>query len=165
MPAWSAYVAPVLFVAILLAAAISDAMRRKIPNWTVLALVGLFIVAAVLKLTPTDPWWALGAAGIAFVVTYGLYHFDIIGAGDAKLFTAAALFAGMKFLPLFALLTALAGGLYAVGFVLVRPRLSLSRKKVLGLRCILASCCRLGCVSFAPRVGVGAHGVSAKGAG
>ena len=122
MPAWSAYVAPVLFVAILLAAAISDAMRRKIPNWTVLALVGLYVVAAVLKLTPTDPWWALGAAGIAFVVTYGLYHFDIVGAGDAKLFTAAALFAGMKFLPLFALLTALAGGLYAVGFLLVRPR-------------------------------------------
>jgi len=122
MPAWSAYVAPALFVALLGAAALSDLFRRKIPNWTVLALVGLYVVAAFAHVAPTGPWSALFAALIAFPVTYGLYHFGIMGAGDAKLFTAAALFAGLTWLMQFAVITAMLGGLLAIGFLVVRPR-------------------------------------------
>ncbi|MGE5502487.1 MAG: prepilin peptidase [Ignavibacteriales bacterium] len=119
---WSAYVAPGVFVAILLAAAVSDVARRKIPNWAVLGLIGLYVVIAVLGLAPTGPWSALGAALIAFPITYGLYHFDVMGAGDAKLFTAAALFAGLKFLLPLALITALFGGAIAIGYLVVRPK-------------------------------------------
>ena len=122
MPAWSVYVAPGLFVAILLVAAVSDGVRRRIPNWAVLGLVGLYVVIAVLGMAPTSPWWALVGALIAFPVTYGLYHFGIMGAGDAKLFTAAALFAGLKWLLPFALITAMFGGLFAIGYLIVRPR-------------------------------------------
>lgn len=122
MPEWSTYVAPGLFVAILLAAAISDGIRRRIPNWAVLGLIGLYVVVAVLDMAPVGPWSALGAALIAFPVTYGLYHFGIMGAGDAKLFTAAALFAGLKWLLPFALITALFGGLFAIGYLIVSPR-------------------------------------------
>lgn len=122
MPQWSAYVAPALFVVLLAAAALSDLVRRKIPNWTVLALVGLYVVVAMMDLAPTGPWSALGAALIAFPITYGLYHFGIMGAGDAKLFTAAALFAGLAWLMQFAIITALLGGVLAVGFLIVRPR-------------------------------------------
>jgi prepilin peptidase CpaA len=122
MAQWSAYVAPGLFVALLLAAAISDGLRRRIPNWAVLALVGLYAVIAVIGMAPTSPWSALGAALIAFPITYGLYHFGILGAGDAKLFTAAALFAGLHWLLPFALITTLFGGLFAIGYLIVRPR-------------------------------------------
>jgi len=122
MPEWSAYVAPGLFVALLLAAALSDGFRRRIPNWVVLGLIGLYVVIAVLGIAPTGPWPALGAALIAFPITYGLYHFGILGAGDTKLFTAVALFAGLNWLMPLALFTALFGGLFAIGFLIARPR-------------------------------------------
>jgi prepilin peptidase CpaA len=122
MPAWFSYVIPAVFVVLLGAAALSDLFRRKIPNWTVLALVGLYVEAAFTGVAPTGPWSALGAAVIAFPVTYGLYHFGIMGAGDAKLFTAAALFAGLAYLLQFALITALLGGVLAIGYLALRPR-------------------------------------------
>lgn len=122
MPAWLSYVIPALFIVLLAAAALSDFFRRKIPNWTVLALVGLYVLAAFAGLAPTGPWSALGAALIAFPVTYGLYHFNVVGAGDAKLFTAGALFAGLTWLLPFALITAMLGGVIAVGYLVFRPR-------------------------------------------
>lgn len=122
MAQWSAYVAPGLFVALLLAAAISDGLRRRIPNWAVLALVGLYAVIAVIGMAPTSPWSALGAALIAFPITYGLYHFCILGAGDAKLFTAAALFVGLKWLLPLAVITATFGGVLAIAFLIANPK-------------------------------------------
>jgi prepilin peptidase CpaA len=122
MPAWFSAVIPAAFVVLLGAAALSDLFRRKIPNWAVLALVGLYVVAAFTGVAPTGPWLALGAAVIAFPITYGLYHFGIKGAGDAKLFTAAALFAGLTWLLQFALITALLGGVLAIGYLALRPR-------------------------------------------
>ena len=65
---------------------------------------------------------ALAAAGIALIVCFGLYSFRIVGAGDAKLFIALSLFAGLKFLAVLALATALAGGLMVVALLLVQPR-------------------------------------------
>jgi len=125
MGEWTSYVAPGLFVALLLAAALSDGLRRRIPNWSVLALVGLYAVIAVLGQAPVGPWSALGAALIAFPITYGLYHFGIMGAGDAKLFTAVALFAGLKWLMALAIITAMFGGILAIGYLMVRPRRAL----------------------------------------
>lgn len=122
MPAWFSYVIPAVFVVLLGASALSDLFRRKIPNWTVLSLVGLYVVAAFTGAAPTGPWSALGAAVIAFPITYGLYHFGIMGAGDAKLFTAAALFAGLAYLLQFALITALLGGILAIGYLTLHPR-------------------------------------------
>jgi prepilin peptidase CpaA len=122
MPAWFSYVIPAVFVALLGAAALSDLFRRKIPNWTVLAMLALYVVAAFTGAAPTGPWSALGAALIAFPISYALYHFGIMGAGDAKLFTAAALFAGLAWLMQFAVITATLGGLIAIGVLIVRPR-------------------------------------------
>jgi prepilin peptidase CpaA len=109
---------------VLIWASVSDVRDRKIPNASVAAVLALFAVSAVLSggagLTS-----ALGAGAIAFAVGFGLFWFDIVGAGDAKLFAAAALFAGLGNLMIFALATALAGGLIAVGSVLTRPRRAL----------------------------------------
>jgi len=62
------------------------------------------------------------AGAIAFAVGYGLYVFKVIGAGDAKLFAALALFAGLSHLPLFALATVWTGGLMALVSLAAKPR-------------------------------------------
>lgn len=110
------------FAVLLVAAAFVDVRRRKIPNWTVLGLIVTYLAALPFGAAPT-PWVsALAAAAIAFAVTYPLYHFGVIGAGDAKLFLAAALFAGLGHLLLLACLTMVAGGALAVGSIVLRPK-------------------------------------------
>ena len=123
MPAdWTSWIAPGLFLALLAVAAVSDIARRKIPNWTVLALIVVWIGAAIAG-QAVGPWYlALAAGAIAFAIGYALYHFGLMGAGDAKLFTAGALFANLAFLLHFALITALLGGVLAIAYLLVRPR-------------------------------------------
>ena len=122
MPAWFSYVIPAVFVVLLGAAALSDLFRRKIPNWTVLALIVVWIGAAIAG-QAVGPWYlALAAAAIAFAIGYALYHFGLMGAGDAKLFTAGALFANLAWLFQFALITALLGGVLAIGYLILRPK-------------------------------------------
>src|SRR5258705_11163892 len=115
------YAVAAALTAVLIWAAVSDVMVRRIPNKAVLAVLGLF------------PLWAftvglaglgsgLVAAAIAFAVGYALYAFKIVGAGDVKLFAALALFAGMAHLPAFALATVWTGGLMAVCTLASRPR-------------------------------------------
>jgi prepilin peptidase CpaA len=107
---------------ILVWAAVSDVRKRIIPNVSVLALLGVFLAWAVLVLGFGQPLLsALLAAVIAFAVTFALYAFKVIGAGDSKLFAAAALFCGLGYLPLFALATVLAGGVIAVVSLAARP--------------------------------------------
>ena len=108
---------------ILVWAAVSDVQKRIIPNVSVLALLAVFLVWAVLVLGFGPPLVsALEAAAIAFVATFALYAFKVIGAGDSKLFAAAALFCGLGYLPLFALATVLAGGAIAAISLAARPR-------------------------------------------
>jgi prepilin peptidase CpaA len=113
-----------LLTAVLAVAAVTDVRERKIPNWTVLATLVLFIPWAVFHLHPlTWSLWALGVGVIAFAVTFGLYSAGLVGAGDSKLFAAVALFAGIgQIIPL-TLATAIIGGLVAMaGFVLAPAR-------------------------------------------
>jgi prepilin peptidase CpaA len=103
-------------------AAVSDVQKRIIPNVSVLALLAVFLGWAVLVLGFGAPLLsALAAAAIAFAVTFALYAFKVIGAGDSKLFAAAALFCGLGYLPLFALATVLAGGAIAAVSLASRP--------------------------------------------
>jgi prepilin peptidase CpaA len=119
---WTSWIAPGLFLALLAVAGISDIARRKIPNWTVLALVVVWIGAAIAG-QAIGPWYlALVAAVIAFAIGYALYHFGLMGAGDAKLFTAGALFANLAWMFQFALITALLGGVLAIGYLILRPK-------------------------------------------
>jgi prepilin peptidase CpaA len=110
-----------VFAAVLTWAAVSDVMTRKIPNIAVLALIGLFGLWAVAS-GLAGLGSALGAAAIGFAAGFGLYLFKIMGAGDVKLFGATALFIGLAYLPMFALATALTGGVMAAVSLLTRPR-------------------------------------------
>lgn len=108
---------------VLIWAACTDVMSRRIPNQAVIAVLCLYVVWLVLA-RGAGLWPALGAGVLSFVVGYILYLFRIMGAGDVKLFAAVALFAGLDHLLLLALATAISGGLIAVINMLVRPYLS-----------------------------------------
>ena len=75
---------------------------------------------------------ALAAGVIAFAVTFGLYSAGLVGAGDSKLFSAVALFAGLGGLGFFALATALAGGAVALAGLVARPTRAMVMVKMRG---------------------------------
>jgi prepilin peptidase CpaA len=106
-------------------AALSDVSSRRIPNAAVGVLFGLFLFRLVLD-RGAGAVSSFEAAGLSLVLTFGLYAFKVVGAGDSKLFTAAALFAGMVYLPYLALATALAGGALAVISFASRPQRALA---------------------------------------
>lgn len=109
-----------LFTLTLAAAAVSDALRRLIPNWTIVAIAILF-VGWVFVEPLVSMRGSLEAALIVFVVSYALYAFGIVGAGDSKFITVVSLFVGLSRLPQFALATVLVGGALAVISLVTRP--------------------------------------------
>jgi prepilin peptidase CpaA len=110
---------------VLVFAAVSDVRYRRIPNWTVLAVVILFAGWAIAN-GGAGVVSALEAAGLALVVSLVLYALKVMGAGDSKLFTAVALFAGMGSLLLLVVATTLAGGAVALVSLATRPRRALA---------------------------------------
>ena len=102
------WIVAALFILILTIASVTDVKHRTIPNWTVLALIVLFI-----------PWIFVGPevsvllslAAFAIFMAAGivLYAFGIWGAGDSKSIAAVVLFVGWARFPLFLFATALAG--------------------------------------------------------
>lgn len=110
----------ILLCVILTIISISDIRHRRIPNWTVLAVLCLSV-----------PWlWAgpgppvlsaLSAMLIAFVVTWPLYAFGLFGAGDSKLLLATSLFVGLQKLLVFFVAVAVAGGVIAMVSLMLEP--------------------------------------------
>lgn len=111
-----------LYAALLLVAAAYDFLQRRIPNWTVIGLLLIFVLAAAMGLTPTTWTSSLAAFAIALVGGGALYLLGWMGAGDTKLFAAAALFAGLSNLLLLFVGTAIAGGIYAIVVLCIRPK-------------------------------------------
>lgn len=118
------YAVSVALTGALLWAGISDALTRKIPNASVVAVLVLFMAWTALN-PLTHLTGALLAGVVAFIVFYALYAFRILGAGDAKLFSAVALFAGLAYLGSLSMATVLAGGAMAVVALASRPRRAL----------------------------------------
>ena len=101
-------------IGLLLYAAISDLLHRRIPNVIPVAMVALFAAAAVFF--PADIDW-LNATGVAlavFAVGAALFAMGKVGGGDIKLLAACALWAGLSGLAPLLVITALTGGLIAV---------------------------------------------------
>jgi prepilin peptidase CpaA len=111
-----------LYSLVLVTAAVFDFFQRRIPNWAVVSLILLFIVYACLGLTLTTWTSSLAAFGVALAGSGALYLAGWLGAGDSKLFAAAALFAGLGNLLLLFVATVLAGGLYALVVLFIRPK-------------------------------------------
>ena len=114
------YFAEAAFVLIVLAAAVSDAISYRIPNLLVLALAGVFIVWAALNYAQTAWLSHFGAAFLCLAAGFVLYQLRQMGAGDVKLLTAVALWAGLNGLIVLLLFMSLSG-------LLVLPLILLAR--------------------------------------
>ncbi|MEO6255478.1 MAG: prepilin peptidase [Sphingomicrobium sp.] len=109
-PQWLAW----LLAITLLIAAAEDAVRLRISNYTVIAVLALAIVAIVLAGFSTSLWE--NAVVFAAVLAVGTFLFarEILGGGDVKLLAAVCLWFNLS--GSLALLTsvAIAGGVLAV---------------------------------------------------
>ena len=110
------YVVAAALTGVLVWAAVSDAIWRRIPNSSVLAVVALYAVWAVLAAGA-----GLVPAPASLAIGFVLFNFKVWGGGDAKLFAAVALFAGFAHIYTLILVTALAGGLMAIVSLGSRP--------------------------------------------
>ena len=83
-----------LFAALMLCAAVFDLATYRIPNLLVLCVLGAFAVVAVLHRTEVD--WLSHAGAFVLVLGAGVFLYGIgqMGAGDAKLLAATALWCG-----------------------------------------------------------------------
>ena len=97
-----------------------DWRDRRLPNWCSLAGLALFLPWAFSG-TVDGVLLALAAFAVTAVITFTMYAFKGIGAGDSKLFSVLALFAGIKLLPVYVLVVVLTGGLVALTYIAFRP--------------------------------------------
>lgn len=111
------------FTLLLVWAIASDVRHRRIPNTLVLATISLGIVFAVMSLGAA-PGGAAAVEGLGVGLAFWLpwWWFGMMGAGDVKFFAAAAVWLGPRGALSAALLTALLGGVLAIGWVVVRKR-------------------------------------------
>lgn len=101
------------FATLLLVAALTDFRSFTIPNRLCLGI--LILYPAYVMSSPVGVDWRSGlvAGVLVFVVTTGMFAFGWLGGGDAKLITAAAVWAGMDQVALMIFVVLLLGGLYS----------------------------------------------------
>ena len=114
--AWSA-----VYAGLLLLAAGYDIWVRRIPNWTIVGLLGVFLVGLTQGWLTSSVVSCLAAFVLALLAGFPMFASRVMGAGDVKLLAAAALFAGMDNLLPLTVATALAGGALAITALAVRP--------------------------------------------
>ena len=100
---------------LLIAAALSDIISLRIPNWLTLLIAALFFPFALIMQMPWAEFqWHLLAGAILLGAGYLLFTFGVFGAGDGKLMAATGLWIGtLKLFP-FLFVTALVGGALAI---------------------------------------------------
>ncbi len=111
-------VAILAYVGLVFAAGVSDILTLTIPNRFSAAIVLLFPSYALSAGSAVDWWGSMLIAFGALVFGFVLYALGGWGGGDAKLFGAAALWAGPDHILNFTLTTMLAGGAITVFIML-----------------------------------------------
>jgi prepilin peptidase CpaA len=113
--------------ALLVAAALNDAHRYRIPNMVCLALLALFPL--YVATAPHEVEWErhLIVFGLVLAAGFGMYAKNIAGAGDVKLLAITGLWAGPHLVALFLCVTALAGGLLGIAVAAITYRRNLAR--------------------------------------
>lgn len=106
-----------VFPACLIAALVSDIRKYQIPNELSVAMVIGFLMSAVIA---QIGWYAalihVGVGIGVLAACIALWEFKIIGAGDAKLLSAVALWIGPDFAPALLMIT-MAGGVLALAMM------------------------------------------------
>ena len=115
-----------LFIGAMVFLACYDVATFRIPNWANLGLVAAFpVFAGAAALSGADIWWLshLAAGAIVFGAGLVLFFARVLGGGDVKLLSAAALWVGMKGLLPLVVWVGLAGGVLVLVLLLLRRNL------------------------------------------
>lgn len=107
-----------IFASLMIVAAWSDAIDFTIPNRLIIGLLVLYPAYVMTTNLPVD-WLMAGAiSGGILACGLALYAIGTMGAGDVKLISATALWAGSEHVLDFILLTAVAGGVVSLAVLL-----------------------------------------------
>ncbi len=99
----------------------SDLVSYRIPNAIpVVLLVGFLLAAIAIPARLDVVMLQLGLGVAALVVGMIIFHFGLIGGGDAKLLAAAVPWIDVRALPGFLLWMAVVGGILGLGVLLIR---------------------------------------------
>ena len=110
-----------IFLLLCLFACMKDLASLTIPNWVNIGIVLLFIPAALVAgISWQTAGWHLLVGFAAFLVTFILFSFNLLGGGDAKMIPGVILWVGPAGLMDFLLGTALAGGALALAVLAAR---------------------------------------------
>jgi prepilin peptidase CpaA len=115
MVRWEVVAAASIFVALLLAACVTDIRSRRIPNKLVLVLLLCgFVSSLVFRPTMLTLVWATASLLLGFAIWIPFYLLRMLGAGDVKLFAAASVWLTPVAVAEAALASALIGGALAI---------------------------------------------------
>jgi prepilin peptidase CpaA len=102
-------------------AAANDLFTMKIPNRIPLALVGGFVIVALLSRMPLEVFGVNLAIGLAILTaTFGLYAFNLLGGGDAKLIAAGGVWFGAGHVLDYVFLITIYGAVLSVAILAYR---------------------------------------------
>lgn len=113
-------VGSVVLVALLTVACVSDLRTRLIPNRLVLVIIAAGFAFALIANSAIGGFSRAGAGLLTgFAVWFPFYLLRMLGAGDVKLYAAAATFLGARGAIEGALYTALFGGVLALVYMVI----------------------------------------------
>jgi len=128
---------PLTLLAILaITGAISDLLSRKIPNWLTLLTLLVGIAFLFTAGSWSEVWPHLAHFAVALIVSMTLFAFGMWGGGDAKFYSALAIWFPLSNGPLLALSVAVAGVIVIVLLALwtrFRPRENWSKEVPYGV--------------------------------
>lgn len=103
-------------------AAFSDILTMKIPNRvSVVLALSFFVVAPLSGMDMVTLGWSVVAALAVFAACFALFAFNVMGGGDAKILSAAALWYGLNTeLVAFLVFTGFFGGVLALIVLFIR---------------------------------------------
>lgn len=106
----------------LVLASLTDFLEMKIPNRIPALLAASFVVILPFSgLNLVEVGWHLAAALMVFAVCFMLFAFNVMGGGDAKILTAAALWFGFNTSLLeFLVFTGYLGGVLTIAVIMLR---------------------------------------------
>jgi len=115
----------ILLVIVVIVAAVTDLRSRRIPNWLTLSGV---LSGIAMNVFIADHWWdglkfSLLGLALGFGIYVVLYVLRAMGAGDVKLMAAVGAIVGAENWFGIFVVTALAGGVLAIVFSILKKRL------------------------------------------
>lgn len=109
-----------------------DFLFYKIPNKAILGVLVLALIHLLLNTNGDMHYlmWTFLAAFVALAISYGLYSFKLLGAGDGKYIAVAILFIPLKSAFTFLIIMSLAGGVLGLFYKLYHAHISALKRYI-----------------------------------